>query len=283
MMEAIFIRRAALFFALLFAGTPFLQAGGITADVGLTPPKDRYIFRTQLRWMEMGNDPTTMNREATMYGVPMVLAYGLQPNVTLIGRQVAFHRRMKMPSGVKESTGLGDFALISKWRLLRINKPEYIIGLAPVLGIELPTGDDDFSSDTFDLLTGAFLTIRRGEWGADLNLEYVLNGFDDRDDRLGDAFTANLALSYQFTLDEQATVSVWPVLELTWSESWGARMGGSGVANTGGSIATVAPGIRFARQSFMLEALVQFPFHNRQSGTQLETEVSGLIGLRYLF
>ena len=49
-------------------------AGGITADVGLTPPQDRFIFRTQIRYMERGDDPTSMNRTADMIAMPLVLA-----------------------------------------------------------------------------------------------------------------------------------------------------------------------------------------------------------------
>lgn len=167
------------------------HGGGITADVGLTPPLDRWIFRTQLRYMERGDDPTAMDREARMYAVPMVLAYGLQPNLTVIARQIAFHRQMSMPGGTQKDSGFGDFALISKWRVLRINHPDYIIGVAPTLGIEFPTGDDDFGSETWDALTGLFFTLRQGALGADLNLEYTFNGVEERldsDTRPGDMF-----------------------------------------------------------------------------------------------
>ena len=125
---------------LLLGQSAAVHAGGITADVGLTPPQDRWILRTQLRYMERGDDPTPMDREMKMYAVPVVLAYGLRPNVTVIARQIAFHRDVDAPAG-RDATGFGDFALISKWRALRINKPDYIIGIAPTLGVELPTGD----------------------------------------------------------------------------------------------------------------------------------------------
>ena len=260
--------------------------GGITADVGLTPPVDRWISRTQVRFMERGDDPTTMGREMDMFALPVVLAYGLRPNVTVIARQVAFDRRMKMMGATRETTGLGDFTLITKWRALRVNRPDYIIGVAPTLGVEFPTGDDDFGSDTWDALTGVYLTARRGAWGADLNLEYALNGIDERGsngNRPGDEGTANLGLTYQFTLDDHATMSLWPVLELTYMGAQRDRQDGAESPNSGGDVLSVSPGVRFARQSFMLEALVKIPVMQDLHGAQLEQKIGALVGLRYMF
>jgi len=88
--------------AIVLLNGPELGAGGITADVGLTPPADRWIFRTQLRYMERGDDPTEMDREMEMLAAPAVLAYGLRPNLTVIARQIAFDRRIDMKSGTRE-------------------------------------------------------------------------------------------------------------------------------------------------------------------------------------
>jgi len=96
-------------------------------------------------------------------------------------------------------------------------------------------------------------------------------------------FTANLALSYQFTVDRNATMSIWPVLEVTYADTLRDQRGGDSVANTGGDVLSVSPGIRFARQSFMLEALIQIPVSQEQNGTQLEQETGCLVGFRYLF
>lgn len=260
--------------------------GGITADVGLTPPVDRWIFRTQVRYMERGDDPTTKGREVGMFAVPVVLVYGLRPNMTIIARQIAFDRRMKLMGRTREATGFGDFTLITKWRALRINRRDYIVGVAPTLGVAFPTGDEDFGSDTWDALTGVYLTARRGPWGSDLNLEYALNGVDERggnENRPGDASTANLALSYQFTLDDRATMSLWPVLELTYTSTQRDRDAGAESPDTGGNVLSLSPGVKFARQSFILEALIQVPVAQNLHGAQLEHKIGGLVGLRYLF
>lgn len=280
-------RLCRLFLLVVICGTAVTARGnGITADAGLTPPVDRWIFRSQVRYMEDGDDPSGMDREMTMYASPFVLAYGLRPNVTVMARQIFYRSEMDMMGGSNIETGAGDLFLLSKWRLLRINRREFIIGIAPTIGVEVPTGDSQFGSDTWDVAAGGYFTARQGPWGADLNLEYKFNGIDDRngsDERPGDEFTANLAFAYQFTLDENATMSLWPVIELTYTDVQRNRKDGEDVTGTGGDILQVSPGIKFARQSFMLEALLQIPVQQDKHGDQLKRQVAGLIGMRYLF
>lgn len=262
------------------------QAGyatGITADVGLTPPEDRWMFRTQLRYMDR-DDPTTMGRDMDMYMVPVVLAYGVRPDVTAIVRQPFIRREMSMPAGDMRDTGRGDLAVIGKYRLLRINRSDYIIGVSPTLGLELPTGEDAFTSDGYTALTGVYFSGRRGAWGADLNLAYKIPEIDNRGgSRAGDKFSATLAAAYQFSLNNQATMSLWPVLELNYTHESKSLAGGQNLANSGEEMMLVSPGLKFAYQSFMLELLLQFPVDQRQNGNQMERDTGGLVGMRWLF
>ncbi len=51
------------------------NAAGISVDAGLTPPEDRWIIRTQFRYMKRKNDPTPMNQKMDTYAFPVVIAY----------------------------------------------------------------------------------------------------------------------------------------------------------------------------------------------------------------
>ena len=62
-------------------------AGGISVDAGLTPPLDRWIVKTQTRFMRLGDDSTQMNRKMNMYMFPVIVAYGLRPDLTVMLRQ----------------------------------------------------------------------------------------------------------------------------------------------------------------------------------------------------
>jgi hypothetical protein len=225
-----------------------------------------------------------MGRTMETYMVPLVLAYGVRPELTVIVRQPFLYRDMRMPTGSVEDTGLGDLAVITKYRALRVNRPEYIIGMAPTLGLELPTGNDEFGSDTWDVLAGVYMSGRRGPLGADLNLEYKFNGVEDRNgSRQGDEFTATAAVAYQFSLNDQATISLWPVLEISYGHASANREHGRAMPDSGESFVLLSPGLKCAYQSFMLELLVQFPVNQSQNGGQLERGTGGLVGMRYMF
>jgi hypothetical protein len=120
--------------------------------------------------------------------------------------------------------------------------------------------------------------------GADLNLEYKPIGIEDRDgDRPGDEFAATLAVAHQFSLNKQATISLWPVIELAFTHEGHTRADGQKDDDSGENILLLSPGVKFAYQSFMLELLLQFPLEQDQKGNQLERAPGGLFGVRLLF
>lgn len=123
-------------------------AGGISVDAGLTPAQDRWMLRTQVRYMHRSEDPSPMGREMSSFAFPVVLAYGFKPNLTLVVRQIVMHREMSMMSTTERSTGLGDLFVLAKYKAYRRNTSRYTLGIAPTLGLQLPTGDDSFTSET---------------------------------------------------------------------------------------------------------------------------------------
>lgn len=148
-------------------------AGGISIDTGLTPPEDRWILRTQLRFMPRRGDPTPMDRKMRTYAVPVVLAYGLRHDFTLILKGTALHRERLMGGDARRQTGFGDLSVLGKYQLYRLNTAEHTLGMAATLGLDAPTGADPFSSETWDLKPGLYGSWRRGPWAMDLNLSYA--------------------------------------------------------------------------------------------------------------
>lgn len=262
------------------------EAAGISVDAGLTPAEDRWIFRAQVRHMRRKSDPTAMDREMSTYMYPTVLAYGLRPDLTLMARQTVMHRKMSMGGSSSSDTGLADLFVLGKYKLYRRNTREYTFGTAATLGVELPTGDDDFTSETWDIQPGLFTSWRSGRWASDLNVSYMWNGFADRGRggvNPGDELALDLALAYQFSIGERGRTSLTPVLEFSWENIRPDRMSGGQVPNTGESVLYVSPGIKFTQSSFILEALVQLPAWQDQKGSQLERGTRLIVGVRIMF
>jgi hypothetical protein len=283
--------RISLFLILVGAITSTLAsdnavAAGISVDAGLTPPEDRWIFRTQLRYMQRKNDPTAMNRKTDTYMLPFVIAYGFRPDLTLLARQTVNYRNMTMAGSVSRDEGLGDLFVLGKYKLYRRNTPDYTFGVASTLGLEFPTGDDDFGSRTWDLEPGLFLSWRSGPWASDCSLAYKWNGFADRGKsglNPGDELSVDLAFAHQFSFGEKADISLAPVLEFNYKHILADRLSGRDVANTGESLFFISPGIKFTKSSFIVEALLQFPVWRDQEGSQLEQGTRLIVGTRFMF
>lgn len=274
-----------MFVALVFL-PPNARAAGISVDAGVTPAKDRWIFRTMLRSMTRNDDPTGMGRSMDMVVWNNVLAYGLKPNLTLILKQPVRRRKISMAGSSSSDTGAGDLALLAKYRLVRRNTRDTTFGLATTLELSAPTGARQFTSETWDIQPGLYGSFRRGHWAADFSAAYRLNGLGGtRDDgrEIGDELALDWATARQFLLGSSADVTVAPVLELSYRDAAADQRFGQQLANSGEEVLYLSPGVKFTRSSLILEALVQVPVWQDQNGTQVERGTGFLMGLRKLF
>jgi hypothetical protein len=264
----------------------YAGATGISVDAGLTPAEDRWIFRSILHTMQRDDDPTTMDRKMKKYTLNTVLAYGLQPKLTFMLKLPAVHREMMMAGSTNRDTGLADLFLLATYGIYRRNTREYTFGVATTLGLELPTGADAFTSDTWDVKPGLYLSLRRGPWGSDFNIDYAWNGFADESSSgidPGDELSVDWAFAHQFSMGEKANVALAPVLELSYKHISPHQSNGNNLANTGEEVLFLSPGIKYTKSSLILEALIQFPVWQDQEGSQLKRGTGGLVGIRYMF
>ncbi|MEE8404077.1 MAG: transporter, partial [candidate division Zixibacteria bacterium] len=263
----------------------FVSAAGISIDAGLTPAENRWIFRSQMRFMQRDSDPTPAQREMKSYMLPVVVAYGIRSDLTIMIRQALRRNEIKMQGQSSSSTGLIDLLVLAKYRLLRLNTPSYTLGISPTLGIEIPSGADKFSSDSWDLHLGTFVSGRSRSWGIDLNVTYVWNGMAktgsaDRDP--GDEFSMESALAHQFGLGPKADFALAPVIEFSYVSISSDSKDGITITNTGESVLLLSPGIKVTLSSIILESLLQFPLWQNQLGQQTERAPSFLVGIRIM-
>ena len=271
-------------FTLLFSAGNIL-GGGISADAGLTPAQDKWIVRTQIRLMQRGDDTSPMQREMRMYMTPLVVAYGLRPELTLMVRQVFVSRTMTMKGVDTETSGLNDLFVLAKYRAYRKNTRSYTIGLAPSLGVSLPTGATGIGSKAVNLALGMNGSYRRGTWAVDANFEIGIDGVAGKEGEYtrGETLSFVTALAHQFPVGTGARNALAPVLEINYVHAGPRRLLGAELPNSGESYVQLSPGFKFTHSSLILETLVQVPIWQDQEGTQTELEVSGLIGVRLMF
>jgi len=271
--------------ALLVLLPSTLQAGGISVDAGLTPAEDRWIFRSQFRQMRF-KDSSGEGRKMIGYGVPLVLAYGLYPQLSVLIKQTMTYREMRRGGKTSTDSGWSDFLVLTKYKLYRLNTRDYTFGLAGTVGMEFPTGKESFSSGTWDIKPGVYASLRSGPTALDFTAEYAWNGFADQgtnDIDPGNELFLNWAGSYQFLVGGNANTTLAPVLELSYINTMPDRRFGNDIANTGESVLYLSPGTKFTVSSLIFEALAQFPVLQHQMGIQLEREFNLLLGIRYMF
>lgn len=258
------------------------RAGGISVDAGLTPAQNRWIFRTQVRYMKRTGEMSEM----TMYKFPFVLAYGIRSDFTLMARQVVTRRSMTMGGDTETKSGFDDFFFLAKYKAYRRNTRTSTFGIAPTLALEMPTGSDMFSSETYDLAVGLYFSWRSGLWASDLNLGYKWNGITDRSQNgvvPGDEGTLDWAIAYQYSIGGSAYSSLTPVLELNYEDKKAVQKDGASVEDTGGSVLYVSPGLKYTTSMLIVEGLVRIPATWSLNGTQPDPGPGLLFGIRLLF
>lgn len=284
------MKKTILFTAFIFSLLGLFEKGalaaGISIDAWLTPAMNRWIFRIQLRYLERSQETMIMKQQMDSYMMPIVIAYGLRPELTIIARQPFHYARMSMIGSSEHHSGRGDLFLIAKYKIFRRNTPGYILGIATTLGVEIPTGTDAFSSKSWDLQPGLYLSWRKGPLASDFNASYKWNSFIDsrRDDiDAGDELALDWAIAYQFSFREESDVSLTSVVELSYRDIKPNSHSGKDLKDSGENFLYLSPGLKLTRSSLIIEALIQIPILQDNNRELLKRKLGGLLGIRLMF
>lgn len=268
-------------FSLIVVLSEDTRSEGVSIDAGLTPAYHRLMVRSQLRYMHRSNHPVMSDMDMKMYMMPTMLAYGLRSDLMIMLRQAYVSMDM---NGTKNS-GLGDLFLLMKYKLFRVNKPGYTLGLAPTIGIEFPTGADNFTSDSYDMQLGLLFSARKKYLSADINLSYMNNGLkkvNDSQFEAGDEISVQTAVSYKIKSNNSSQLLFAPLLEMTYTDIASNKSGGTTLTNSGESFFILAPGLKVTYGSFILEGVFQVPLWQDQDGNQTERDPGFIIGFRLM-
>lgn len=277
-------KKIALFLILIIGSSLFSNksfAEGISIDAGLTPAYKRIMVRSQFRYMHRDNHPVMTQMEMKMRMFPVMVAYGLRSDLTVMVRQ-AFIRKEMMST---TNSGMGDLLLLTKFRLYRKNTSRYVFGIAPILAMEFPTGKDGFTSGSYDLYLGTLFSGRLKSWASDLNIKYIINGLSlksDTDITPGNEFSIESAISYRIGLGNSSDLLLTPVLESSYFNVGADQLNDVDVANNGESMFLMSPGFKITYNSFIFESLVQFPVWQKQTGMQTERTTGFIVGFRIM-
>lgn len=247
------------------------------------PAVDAVALRETLRLTSSRRDPRTGEDRQTQLISETTASVGLLGNLSLtLDIPVVLADRRRTPSGLRDTdSGVADFSVYAKWRIYQLDSsPVNTLRLSLVGGLELPTGDGRFSSDSVDPLFGIVLTSVQERWGFNAALRTKINTSGGGSDAIlpgdspADAFRHDSSVLYRLdpaAFSAATEGATYAMLEL------------NGLYEANGDYELrIAPGILYEGRSMALELSVILPAYQHISH-RAPTNWGLAVGFRLLF
>ena len=242
----------------------------INTDAALQPPPGTLIYRPQFRYrsLEAPHGPAT----AEMLMLDSNFIYGLSERVTFIASVPLMYRELEPNNGTPDSEdfGISDIDALAKFQIYKDNFGIGSTAKAGVLlGAQLPSGDNDFSSYSVDPILGIVGTYAKDRHGFSAVAQYQLNTGGEADELRYDlAYTFRISPA---SYSENDTTSFFGVIET------------NGLYETNGdNEILIAPGIQYVTQDWTLEGTLQLPIL-QQVDARMQTEFAVGVLVRFRF
>ena len=287
--------------AFLFAVTGAL-AGPITSSSALPVDTGGLIFRGQGKLIRASDDPSPMDRDLTVWAAPTVLVYGVNQKFAVFSIFPYLHKSLELntPAGrlTRGDAGIGDFRFLFRCTIGQWDRPQETLRLAPFVGLEIPSGNDNASdalgvlpatlqlgSGSWDPIIGTVFSWQTLPWEFDVSASYKINSEANNFD-FGDE--ARLDFSFQYRLlpkelGQGAPSFLYGVIESALEWRGRNEMSGNDDPNSGGTVWYIAPGIQYVTTRMVFEVAVQIPVVQNLHGNSLKTDFILTTGFRFNF
>jgi hypothetical protein len=248
-------------------------AAGINTSLALTPPEGGSIFRLQYSYLEANGHGAI--RQVNSSSVTATYVYGVKQNLALFFTIPYVNKQVdkfapQLGRFEEAHDGFGDLTFLLKYRFWQKDpRPQETLRWAGLGGLNIRSGDSDFSSDSYDPIVGTVFTWQRdrGWFDADLLYQFNTGGGKDRHDAL------RYDLSYSYRLFP-AVYERDNVYELDAVAELNARY-----MTSGSHQVFLSPGLQFITKRWILETSVQLPVIQDLNGP--ETDYRFIVGFRY--
>lgn len=273
-------------------------AAQITTNTALPVSEGRGLIRVQSKIIR-ADAGGALSPDLSVFGFPLVGAYGATQDLTVFGVVPILDKNLDVstPQGRIErgAAGLGDVRLFARYTVWSRNRAGQTQRLAPLAGMETPTGEDD-DTDTFgrlprplqlgsgswDPFFGAVFTWQTLQWQVDVSPVYEANT-EANDFEFGDEARVDIASKYRLWRNERGggvPGFLYANLETTLIWQGESEIEGQADPNSGGTAWLVAPGVQYITRRFVIEGAVQLPALQDGNGTALEEDFIATLSLR---
>ncbi len=278
--------------ALLGAAPTF--AAPVTFNTALPISEGEAITRLVAGYDEASLGGTTF----TAHSYTAVGVYGISPRLAVFGIVPFSTKRLEMPGGARSSSGFSDARFFARYSIYQRDGPGRTFRIAPFLGFEAPTGDDNvrdslgrlpqplqLGSGGWDTFGGVVATYATTRMNLDGQISYRHNGE-------ANGFQAGSAARLEVSYQRRITVAAWdrdnPVFVYAGIEGAAVTMGEAEVLsvtnpNSGGQFLVAGPTFQLAARRWIADVALLVPIAQSMNGTGLEKDFSVRAGLRVNF
>tara|TARA_R110000868_G_scaffold80512_8_gene228772 strand:+ start:585 stop:1466 length:882 start_codon:yes stop_codon:yes gene_type:complete len=274
-----------------------------TFNTALPIAQEEFVFRGQFLHRSIGDDPLPADAQVDVYGGIGVLGYGVTADLAVFGVLPYFNKTLSFNDSLgqrvsRHASGFGDSRLFARYTIIRSDAPGRTFRIAPFLGVELPSGNDNdrdnlgalprplqAGSGSWDPFGGVVLTYQTLDYQIDAQAGYQLNtaanGFS-----FGDQAQLDASIQYRLwprTLSAKTEGFFYGVLEGNLFHQNRNRIGGVSDNDSGGTTLFVSPGIQYVTRRWIAEAIVQVPMLQDLNGAALKDDFILRVGLRVNF
>jgi len=262
----------------------------IQSEIAITVPERTTTVRAFVRSTDFsgaGVDTWELQSE---------VAYGLTARTNLLLFVPVMEKSARVGGVTRRARGLGDVALLVKQRVWKRNRLQTQDRVSLIGGVKLPTGENG-ESDRLGRLphalqpgTGSFdfpvgiLYAHDAPRGFFADLLYTVRTRDSGY-RFGNTLRYDLAYTHAVTGGRPRQHFVWAVLELNGLRGARDRRRGEGLADTGGHVLFLSPGLRLVHWSgrWVVDLSYQIPVMTDYPAGRGDPRRSWLAGLRANF
>ncbi len=280
-----------VFFCLGAMNGAVAEAAPISTNTALPVAKGEYVFREQGVLSQSGDDTSGADRDASVALSSTVLGYGVTPELAVFGIMPLVNKRLQLTTAsgqrvTRRSRGLGDMRLFARYTIFKQDLPGQTFRVAPLLGIEVPTGDSSKydslgrlpaplqpGSGSWDPFSGVIVTFQTRQFELDFQARYEANT-KANDFEFGDVARLDGSLQYRLWPRELAEFTpgfLYGVAEFNLIHRDNNRRNGTSDPDSGGTTLLGLLGLQYVTQRNIIEAGIQLPLYQDLNGAALES------------
>lgn len=273
-----------------------------TFNTALPVAEGEFVFREQFAYRKATDDPSPADRDLQVLGGVSVLGYGVTGDLAVFGVLPYLDKELDVatPGGrvTRGTSGLADARLFGRYTVYKDDAPGHTFRIAPFLGVELPTGDDNdtdrlgrlpallqLGSGSWDPFGGIVLTYQTLNYEINAQASYKLNT-EAKNFEFGDEASFDASLQYRVwpqALEARVPGFLYVVLEGNFLYADNNKINGVRDPNSGGASFFLSPGLQYVTKRWIIEGIVQLPVSQNLNGTALEDDFIVRAGFRLNF